>query len=393
MKRLWYVARGDLSSAHAAGTIHSREDVLALRRAGVDARLLSLASNAGVNGPAGIAEEVICQRRSQLSPIWFELKLAFRTLVRPPDVIVLRGADYPLLPWLARLRGVQTVAELPTPPRGLLTKNRRLLDVLMHRLVLRSLSGVVALTRESLESVQPFMSRRAWGVVSGVGVCVEDYPSAPTPGATDRPEVMHIGFLGTLFAYKESRGLPQTFDAFVILRKQGVPIHWHIIGDGEYRQELECKVRRAGLEQEVTFWGFQKPSELPRLLSRCDLMMALYEPSEEMRLGGVNPMKVWTAMAMAKPSLFHYPSTYNEYLNVPGLLHCASMEPDKIAATIQRIWCEYGRDGLRELGLRARSYVQENVSWDRHVAAYLPYIMSDRNLNDACHSKHPDYSR
>ena len=379
MKQVWYVARGDLSSAHAAGTIHSREDVMALRRAGVDAMLLSLASDAVVSSPAAAREEVICLRRSRLSPLWFELKLACRTLLHPPAAMILRGVDYPLLPLIARLRRVCIAAELPTPPRGLLASNRSLWDVLIHRFVLKRLSGVIALTRESLEAVQPFLSARAWGVVSGVGVSVNDYAAAPTPAVTDQPDVMHVGFLGTLFAYSESRGLPQTFDAVALLRKQNFPVHWDIIGDGEYRQELERKVREAGLEQDVTFWGFQKPSELPRLLSRCDLMMALYEPSEEMRLGGVNPMKVWTSMAMAKPSIFYYPSTYNAYANVPGLLHCASMEPAEIAAVIRSAWATRGRDGLRELGLRARTYVQENVSWDRHVAAFLPYLGQRRS--------------
>ncbi len=372
MKEVWYLARGDLAKPYAAGTIHSREDVKALRRAGFDSKLMSLASEP-YEEIEGIKEEVVCRRSSRLSPLWFEIKLCLRILFSPPASIILRGIEYPLLPWIARFKKVQLIAEFPSPPRGLFSKFAGTHVERLHKRVLSCLDGAVALTRESLEMIQPYMRKSSWGVVTGVGVDVNDYPPSPTD-PQQGSDTLNIGFLGTLFAYIESRGLPQIFDAFSILAGKGVPIHWHIIGDGEYRQELEQKIADAGLGDKVTLWGFQPPEKLPEYLSKCDLMMALYEPVEEMKLGGVNPMKLWTCLAMAKPSLFNYPSRYNVYEKVPGLLNCPSIEPDDVADILLQIWQTYGAEGLRQLGQQGRKYVVEHVSWDDHVAVFVSHL-------------------
>ena len=372
MKEVWYLARGDLSQPFAAGTIHSREDVKALRRAGFDAKLFSLASEP-YDVVDGVKEEVVCRRSNRLSPLWFEIKMCLRILFSPPGSIILRGIDYPLLPWFARLRKVQMIAEFPAPPQGLYSKNIGTHAERLHKKVLSRLDGVISLTRETLEMIQPYMRSGAWEVVTGVGVEVNDYPPSPTDPQCDS-ETLNIGFLGAMHPYGGARGLPQIFDTLSVLAGKGFPIHWHIIGDGGYREILEQKIAEAGLGGKVTFWGFQPPEKLPECLSKCDLMMALYEPIEESKLGGVNPMKLWTCLAMAKPSLFNYPSRYNVYESVPGLLNCTSIDPDDIADTLSKLWQTHGAEGLRQLGQQGREYVEKHASWDKHVTAYVSHL-------------------
>ena len=64
-----------------------------------------------------------------------------------------------------------------------------------------------------------------------------------------------LAFVGRLHPVKR----PDRFlDAVDLLRNEGVDVHAWIVGDGNERQHLERQCRSKGLNDRVTFWGFQK---------------------------------------------------------------------------------------------------------------------------------------
>lgn len=55
------------------------------------------------------------------------------------------------------------------------------------------------------------------------------------------------------------------------LQRDGYRFHLHFAGGGELEAELKQAVREKGLKERVTFYGFQKPEEVRRIMERCHL--------------------------------------------------------------------------------------------------------------------------
>lgn len=47
--------------------------------------------------------------------------------------------------------------------------------------------------------------------------------------------------------------------------------HIHMVGSGEMEEQLKERVEKYGLENRVTFYGFQKPDQVRRIMEKCHI--------------------------------------------------------------------------------------------------------------------------
>jgi glycosyltransferase involved in cell wall biosynthesis len=364
-QRLWYVSLGNLSKPFIAATIHCREDVRGLRKCGWDATLYTQADGP-VSSPDDVDEVVVCKNRPVIYRIVFEVALVIRLILtrQKPDFVLFRGAGQLLLGLALWFGGVPFGIELPGPPRYLL--NRRGFwhrGYWSSRFLLRRACAIIVLTRELAELASEVKAPKAIVTVTGVGVNADDYRVA-VAARESQDDGPVLGFLGTIYA---DRGLDLTLDVVAELNRQGIKAKLVVVGDGDYRSQAEQKAAALGISQRTVFKGYVPPDDVSEALGECDLIMALYEHSQHLTAGGINPMKVWTSLAIGKPILLHNPGTFDAYSGIPGIFSCPPTKHKEVTELVAELWRSHGRHGLARAGLAGRQYITENVTWLGHA--------------------------
>lgn len=68
------------------------------------------------------------------------------------------------------------------------------------------------------------------------------------------------------------RFIPLKHPEFMIRLAEELPeCHIHMVGSGEMEQKLKKRVRRKGLEEKVTFYGFQTPEQVRSIMEKCHI--------------------------------------------------------------------------------------------------------------------------
>jgi glycosyltransferase involved in cell wall biosynthesis len=93
--------------------------------------------------------------------------------------------------------------------------------------------------------------------------CVDHSVYHPFDGPAEGPPI--VGHLGRLKKYKS---VDHLLKAFQIVRQEMPEAQLKIIGDGDYRPELERETRRLGLTESVEFTGYLGKGETVRTLQR-----------------------------------------------------------------------------------------------------------------------------
>ena len=364
-QRLWYVSLGNLSKPFIAATIHCREDVRGLRKCGWDATLYTQADGP-VSSPDDVDEVVVCKNRPVIYRIVFEVALVIRLILtrQKPDFVLFRGAGQLFLGLALWFGGVPFGVELPGPPQYLLNRRgfwRR--GYWSSRFLLRRACAIIVLTRELAELASEVKAPKAIVTVTGVGVNADDYRVAAAARESQHDGPV-LGFLGTIHL---DRGLNLTLDVVAELNKQNVCATLVVVGDGAGRGQAEQKAAALGISQRAIFKGYVPPDDVSEALGECDLIMALYEHSQYLTVGGINPMKVWTSLAIGKPILLHNPGKFDAYSGIPGIFSCPPTDPVGLAELVAELWRSHGRHGLARAGLAGRQYITENVTWLGHA--------------------------
>ena len=86
---------------------------------------------------------------------------------------------------------------------------------------------------------------------------------------------------GQLLAMKEKEGvhivwagrfIPLKHPEYMIRLAGDVPgCHIHMIGSGEMEQQLQSSVQKQGLEERITFYGFQTPEQVRNIMEKCHI--------------------------------------------------------------------------------------------------------------------------
>lgn len=136
-----------------------------------------------------------------------------------------------------------------------------------------------------------------WNVPDASGwTDVGDARAAAPPPTGD---VLRLGHHGTIV---ERFGVATALDALAILRQRGVNASLTILGDGDYADQVESRVRRLGLEDAVRFdRRMFVPDDLPSFASEIDVGIAPYRPSPFTE--GSLPTKVLEYLALGVPTV------------------------------------------------------------------------------------------
>ena len=365
-KKLWYIASGDLGKAYFAATIHCREDVRGLGKCGWDATLFSQANPSEYIPDAEINEIVVPRGNPLICRLVFEAKVIIKLLFSnpKPDFVFFRGAGLLIPVLFIRLLRIPFGLELCGPPSCFLKSGKRKFwSRLSNIYILRHTSVIIALTRELAELASTLKKNDAVTAITGVGVNSDEFQVAPKGDAENSSELV-LGFLGTVYA---NRGLGTTLKALCLLIESGLNAKLVVVGDGPYRQEAEKFVEDMRISDRVDFKGYILPQQLSEYMKDIDLTIALYQREEALTVGGINPMKVWTSLAIGKPILLFNPGKYNSYSGIPGIFSIRDNSPKVMSDEIRSIWLKHGQQGLMQAGLSGREYVNNNVTWLGHA--------------------------
>jgi len=374
-RKLWFVALGNLSDSFIAATIHCREDVRGLTKLGWDATLFSQA-NSKIDSHKDFKEVVVCKNRPLIYRLVFELKLILRLLFfEKPDFVLMRGMGlffFSMMLWFLR---IPYGNELCGPPYCFLNNGPWWnISYRTDKFILKRASIIIALTQELANLSKNFIRLETLVAITGVGVDVNSYKFENNPPSTSD---FILGFMGTLY---ENRGLETAFNAMICLHDKGINTKMIIVGDGAFRKKAEQITIDLGISDKVIFRGYVPPSAVGVEMAQCDLTVAFYEHTPELTIGGINPMKVWTSLAIGKPVLLHNPGTFDAYNDIPGIFSCPATEPKEVAEMLRKIWNDNGKNGLANAGLEGRKYITENITWLGHAKVIDETICKRLNI-------------
>lgn len=208
-------------------------------------------------------------------------------------------------------------------------------------------------------------AQRQWGIPAErlhlLPNCVDGERIKPDPVRGVMPDT--IGYAGSIINYE---GLDILIDAIDLLRRQGVAVHLHIVGDGEARPALEAQVVALGLQSQIRFFGKMTPEEARAHIAQCALVCIPRKKFTVCRV--VPPIKLVEALALGKtvivPDLpvFRDEATAGAIFFAPG-----------DAADLARVLADTLRDPPRldALGQAGRRQVLARRQWEYFVGELL----------------------
>ncbi len=185
-----------------------------------------------------------------------------------------------------------------------------------------------------------------------------------------------IGFVGSL---KPWHGVETLFEAFRALHAKAPDTHLLIVGDGPKREALEQFAQAGGLKDAVTFAGNIAYDDVPPHIAAMDIAVAPYIPHENFYY---SPIKIFEYMVMGKPVVAGRIGQVEEIIadGETGIL----FEPgniEQLAAVLTKL----AADGslCRHLGEKASVWVRQERTWDnnaRQVVAMAEELLEQRKM-------------
>ncbi len=175
-----------------------------------------------------------------------------------------------------------------------------------------------------------------------------------------------IGFIGSFYGYE---GLHLLLDAMPRLVAARPEVRLLLVGGGYEEENLRRQAERLGLGDIVRFTGRVPHEKVAGYYALCDLMVY---PRLDMRLTRiVTPLKPLEAMAQGKVVAASDIGGHREMIrdSSTGILFRAG-DAAALAHAVEGLFASEARwPALREA---ARAYVEEERTWARSVARYLP---------------------
>jgi len=190
-------------------------------------------------------------------------------------------------------------------------------------------------------------------------------PSADLVRRLGLESALVAGYIGSFFYYE---GLDLLLQAAVRLIEPFPALRLLLVGDGEHESELRRMALDLGLSDRVVFTGRVSHEEILDYYRVCDLLILPRREGIETRL--VTPLKPLEVMAMQKPVLASDIGGHREIVieGLNGIL----FQSEDLADLVAKWGSLLEDDGLRrDLGIRARRWVEENRDWGQLVDRYL----------------------
>jgi len=109
-----------------------------------------------------------------------------------------------------------------------------------------------------------------------------------------------------------------------------LPVHFDIVGDGEYRRELQSLTEELGLQNYVTFHGFVSRERLLELLCRAQVGIV------PMLLEYQSPNKLFEFVALGKPVIASDLETFRQHFSENEICYFRRGDPHDLARVIER---------------------------------------------------------
>lgn len=182
-----------------------------------------------------------------------------------------------------------------------------------------------------------------------------------------------VVYAGTLSSYE---GLDDLVEAIALLCRQDVPARLLLVGEGQFRANLEALSQARGQTGNVFFAGRVEPDEVRRYLSLADAVAIPRKPHRVCQI--VSPLKPFEAMAMEKPVVLTDLRVLREIVDHgrTGLI-CRAADPTDLAAALLQL--ARSPTLRQDLGRAARQWVIDERSWS-HNARTLGALYT--RLND-----------
>lgn len=242
--------------------------------------------------------------------------------------------------------------------RAILKYNLRKADRIL------STSGCMA--RETAKYTKRDITVTPFGIDAGLFV-----PSS-------EPRLNHDFVVGTVKSLETIYGIDVLIEAFALVRK-AMPhrnLRLLLVGDGKERRNLEELAMRLGIGDDVTFVGRVPNDDVPSLLARMDVYVAMSRKESF----GVAALE---AMACARPVVVSDAEGFVEV--VPDGEVGYIVPKDDAAAAADRIkYLLEHPDTASEMGLRGRSHVLSEYTWDASVDGMMAVYEKIMNEGNNC---------
>lgn len=175
-----------------------------------------------------------------------------------------------------------------------------------------------------------------------------------------------VGFIGSYYDYEGLDDLIAAMPALVAARPNA---HALLVGGGPMEAALKAQASASRAAERIHFVGRVPHEEVDRYYSLIDV---LAYPRKHMRLTDlVTPLKPLEAMAQEKLVAASDVGGHRELIEdgVTGTLFRAD-DPAALAATLAKLFAD--RQSWPARRARAKHYVEQERTWDRSVAAYIP---------------------
>ena len=165
-------------------------------------------------------------------------------------------------------------------------------------------------------------------------------------------------------------GIQTLLEAIAILRGRIPGLHLEIIGEGEYRAQLEAQARRLDLGDCVAFSGWVPFDQVAPRLLRADVgIVPMWEDFV--------PNKLMEYLVLSLPAIATDSPALRVYFDDGALCYVERKNPRALADTILDLYLN--PDRRFSLAARGRSVFRERLAWERTRAEYLSvYASGDR---------------
>jgi glycosyltransferase involved in cell wall biosynthesis len=170
-------------------------------------------------------------------------------------------------------------------------------------------------------------------------------------------------------------GIQTLLDAMAMLRGRIPGLHLEIIGEGEYRAQLEAQARRLDLGDRVAFSGWVPFDQVAPRLLRADVgIVPMWEDFV--------PNKLMEYLALGLPAIATDSPALRVYFDDGALCYVERKNPRALADAILALYLN--PDRRFSLAARGRSVFRERLAWERTRAEYLSvYERTDPGSLDA----------
>jgi len=278
-----------------------------------------------------------------------------------PDFIYERYALYSCAGVIAaRHMNIPLILEVNTPYAHAWNKYYRLyfpkLAKYFERRILNSASHVITVTDIQKEFlVQKYLKAENISVChNAINVSEFNPDIKPAEVKWSVPDPVVIGFVGTMNRWQ---GIPVLSSVIPEVVEKTPNAVFLMVGDGEYRQQLEADIEKCGCGEHVYFTGRVAHKDIPGYISSMDI--TILPDSNEYG----SPMKVFEYMAMKKAVIAPDVPPVQEIIeqNSTGIIIRRSNKNDLSDAIIELINNKDKRCAIADSSLE---YVVKNHTWD-----------------------------